>query len=97
MPLVQPRHLALGATDLHTFQLGELDHGLGEIQGIPTSVHEGIESNKQGVVLHLPTWDGNVALDRCIKLMDHTGSVFNLPFDLCAVSQPIWALKQVGG
>ena len=52
---VQPRSLALGATDLHTFQLGELDHGPGEIQGIPTSVHEGIESNKEGVVLHLPT------------------------------------------
>ena len=48
-------HLALGAANLHPFQLRELDHGAGEIQGIATTVPEGVQANEQGVVLHLPT------------------------------------------
>ena len=55
--------LALGATDLHPFQLGELDHGACEVQGITTTVPEGVQANEQGVVLHLPTCSGTAAFE----------------------------------
>ena len=55
--------LALGATDLHLFQLGELDHGACEVQGITTTVPEGVQANEQGVVLHLPTCSGTAAFE----------------------------------
>ena len=65
------------------------------------SMKESSRTNRASFFIFQPgTW-WNVALHQTdgsnwwIKLDQY---VFNLPFDLsCAVSQPIWALKQVGG
>ena len=53
------------STNLNKWRLalGELDHGACEVQGITTTVPEGVQANEQGVVLHLPTCSGTAAFE----------------------------------